>query len=166
MKRFYTGLLVLAFSAGLSFAANLPLMPSTPTFSEASQIVGTINALVSQLNGLPGYSGTSQLVSLGSSCANTTAGASPQVCNGQRGQVAYTTLGVTTTGSVMTTVVTDSAILATSQCTANWITAFTAGSGVTVATAVATAGSLSVISVNAGTTANAVTTGTLAFNCI
>lgn len=34
----------------LAFSANIPLIPSTPTFSEASQIVGTLNFLINSLN--------------------------------------------------------------------------------------------------------------------
>lgn len=151
-------------------AGGVPPLPSTSQYSEPSQIVGTINALINQLNGngagAGGYAAQSNgATSLGTFCANT-AGASPQTCNGQRGAVAYTGLGVTTTGTVMTTVITDSAITTASVCQANWITAFTAGSGVAVATVVPTAGTLTVISVNAGLTTNAVTTGTLGFNCV
>lgn len=164
-KRLATLILGGLLFANPVFAANLPLMPSTGQYSEPSQIVGTLNALIQQLNGQQGYATPNAIVNIGAYCANATAGATPQVCNGQRGAVAFTTLGVTTTGTVMTTVITNSAITASSVCVANWITAFTAGSGVTVATAVPSAGSLSVISVNAGTTANAVTTGTLGFNC-
>jgi hypothetical protein len=63
-------------------------------------------------------------------------------------------------------VVTNSAVNASSICNANFNTAFTSGSAVVVATIVPTAGSLSVVIANAGATTNAVTTGTLAFNCV
>ena len=165
MKRFLSTLTAIFVSGAIALAANLPLVPSSPTYSEASQIVGTLNALIAQLNGGTGYA-TGQLVSLGSFCTNATAGASPQVCTGQRGQVAYTTLtSLAATGTVQTLVVTDTAVLASSQCKAWFITAFTAGSAITPATAVATAGSISFLFVNAGTTTNAVTTGTMAFEC-
>ena len=74
--------------------------------------------------------------------------------------------GPLATGTVSTVVINDSAITAASVCIANWISPFTAGSGVTVATATPGAGTLTVISVNAGTTTNAVTAATLGFNCV
>lgn len=159
-----TGLLLTAFAA---FGANLPLIPSTSQYSEPSQIVGTMNALVQQLNGQAGYATANPIVNIGSYCSNGTAGATPQVCAGQRGAVLFTTLtGLVATGTTQTVVVTNANVTASSVCSAFWITAFTAGSGVTVATVTPTAGSLSVVSVNAGTTSNAVTTGTLGFNCV
>lgn len=164
MKRFFSILSAVFVSGAVALAANMPSVPSTSQYSEANQIIGTLNALINQLNGAIGYA-PAQNVSLGSFCTNTTAGASPQVCNGQRGQVAFTTLTPTTTGSTQTLVITDSSVLATSQCSAQWITAFTAGSALAAATLVATAGSLSVVVGNFGTTSNAVTTGTLAFKC-
>lgn len=161
------GLLVGAvLGAAIGFGANIPSVPITPNFSEPSQIVNTINTLVQSLQG-----GVNQITptvgnyGIGAFCTNA-AGASPQTCNGQRGAVAFTGLGVTTTGTVMTTVINDTNITAGSQCSTWWSTAFTAGSAVTVATMVPAAGTLTVISVNAGTTANAVTTGTLGFDCI
>jgi|HubBroStandDraft_5_1064220.scaffolds.fasta_scaffold112100_3 hypothetical protein len=169
MKRFLPTLSAVVVSGAIALAASLPNVPSSPTYSEASQIVGTLNALIQQLNGGAGYAGAAQNISLGSFCQNAAAGATPQVCNGQRGQVAYTGLvvaGLAATGTTATLVVTDSSVLANSQCTANFITAFTAGSAIVPATAVATAGSVSFLFANAGTTTNAVTTGTMAFNCI
>lgn len=165
-KRLSSALTAMLVSGAIALGANLPLVPSSPTYSEASQIVGTLNALIQQLNGTAGYSGTAQIVSLGAFCTNAAAGASPQVCNGQRGQVAYTTLSsLLATGTTQTVVVTNSSVLANSQCKAWFITAFTAGSAIAPATAVATAGSVSFLFVNAGTTANAVATGTMAFEC-
>lgn len=164
-KRLSSALTAMLVSGAIALGANLPLVPSSPTYSEASQIVGTLNALIQQLNGAAGYSGTSQIVSLGSFCTNATAGATPQVCNGQRGQVAFTGITVTTAASVQTLVITNSSITTTTQCTGAFITAFTAASAVLPATFVPTAGSLSVVIVSAGGT-NAVTTGTLAFNCV
>jgi hypothetical protein len=154
----------------VGFGGGIPLIPSTPQYSEPSQIVGTLNAFINQLNGFPlgsgGYAAQpNSTVSLGLYCQNAAAGASPQTCNGTRGAVSYTGLGVAATGTVMTTVISDTSITTQSNCTAAWQTAFTAGSGVTVATIVPTANTLTVISVNAGTTTNAVTTGTLGFQC-
>src|ERR1700729_2930865 len=166
MKRILSALSTIVVSGAIALAASLPNVPSSPTFSGASQIVGTLNALIAQLNGGTGYAGASQNISLGSFCQNAAAGGTPQVCNGQRGQVAYTGITPTTTGSVQTLVITNSSVLANSQCTGAFITAFTAGSAMAPATFVATAGSLSVVVGNFGSTSNAVTTGTLAFNCI
>ena len=70
------------------------------------------------------------------------------------------------TGTNQTLVVTNANVSAASVCTAQWLTAFTAGSAVVVATVVPTAGSMSIVTANAGTTTNAVTTGTLGFNCV
>lgn len=153
------------FAGLLAYGASLPNVPSTSQFSEPSQIVGTLNALVNQLNGNVGY-GPAQIVSFGSSCTNAAAGGTPQVCNGQRGQVSYTGITVAATGTNQALVITNSSILATSTCFVQWTTAFTAGSAVYAGTAVPTAGSLSVTVANGGTTTNAVTTGTLGFNCI
>src|ERR1700753_946625 len=95
-----------------AFAGNLPLVPSSPNYNEPSQIVSTMNALVQQLNGNQGYAAATPIVGLGSFCQNAAAGASPQVCNGGRGTVAFTGITVTTTGSVQTLTITDSAITA------------------------------------------------------
>lgn len=148
----------------LAIAAPIPNVPSSPNFSDASQIVGTLNALVNQLNGNTGYA-PAQTVSLGSFCQNAAAGATPQVCNGQRGAVAFTGLTVAATGTNQAIVITDSSITTASVCSGQFITAFTAGSAVVTATLTPTAGSLSVIIANAGATTNAVTTGTFGFSC-
>ncbi len=166
LKRLAYALTGLVASAALAMGAGLPLMPSTSQFSEPSQIVGTINSLVQQLNGQAGYTTATPIIGVGAYCTNSTGGGTPQVCNGQRGAVLYTGLTVAATGTNQAIVVTDSAISAASICTAAFQTAFTAGSAVTVATLVPTAGSLSVTIVNAGTTTNAITTGTLGFNCV
>jgi len=166
-RRFCRYLAVAATSvlltASLVYPAGLPFVPSTPQYSEASQIIATINALVNQLNGNAGYS-PAQVVSLGSFCTNT-AGGSPQICNGQRGQALFTGVTVAATGTTQTLTITNSSVTATSTCLVQPITAFTAGSGVAVATVVPSAGSLAVTLVNAGSTTNAVTTVTLGFSC-
>jgi hypothetical protein len=153
-----------AIVASLVHAAAIPFVPSTPQYSEASQIIATLNALINQLNGQTGFA-PAQVVSLGSSC-QPAAGGSPQTCNGQRGVVAFTGITVTTTGSSQTLVVNDTSVTAASACFAQWITAFTAGSALYVATVTPSAGSLSIVVANGGTTTNAVTTGTLAINCV
>ena len=154
-----------------AFAGGVPPLPATSQYSEPSQIVATLNALINQLNGngtgVGGYATVPNgAVSLGVPCSGTSATLTT-VCNGQRGTLVFTgtPLTVTTTGTTMTMVITNSAITTQSLCSGNFVTAFTAGSAVIPATFVPTAGSLSVVAVNAGTTANAVAAGTFAFNC-
>lgn len=152
-------------SAAIASATVLPLVPSNPNFSDPAGIVATLNALVNQLNGLQGYGTAPQgVVSIGLGCQNAAAGGTPQVCNGQRGLVAFTGITVAATGTTQTLVVTDSSVTAASSCQAQFDTAFTAGSAVAVATCTPSAGSLSIVVGNFGSTTNAVTTGTLAFN--
>jgi hypothetical protein len=159
------------FGAQLGFGGGIPNIPSSPQFSEPSQIIGTLNAFINQLNGNPlgsgGYAAQpGGIVSVGSFCSGTGTTLT-NTCNGSRGQIIFTgtPLTVTTTGTTMTMVITNSAITTTSLCNGAFVTAFTAGSAVLPATFVPTAGSLSVVAVNAGTTANAVAAGTFAFNC-
>jgi hypothetical protein len=165
LKRIAYALTGLIASAAIAMSAGLPILPSNSQYSEPSQIVGTINALIQQLNGQAGYAAQNSTVSIGSYCTNTTGGASPQVCNGQRGEVLFTGISALAVSTTQTLVVTNANVAANSTCHANFKTAFTAGSAMTVATIVPTAGSLSILVVNAGATTNGVTTGTLAFYC-
>lgn len=167
LRRIAYALTGLVFSAGIAMGGAIPLLPSSPTYSEPSQIQATINAVIQMLNGNGTYATAPATVSVGTYCTNT-AGATPQVCNGQRGAALFTGLvaaGLAATGTTATMVITNSAVAANSICHVQPITAFTAGSGVTVASVTPSAGSLSVVLVNAGTTTNAVTTGTLGFYC-
>jgi hypothetical protein len=174
MKRMMLGtalFLGALLGATLGFGGGIPPLPSTPTFNEPSQIVSTINTVLNQMNGNPLGSGgyatqPGGIVSVGAFCANATAGGTPQTCNGAHGAVSYTGLTSSATGAVQTVVIADSFVTTASVCNAWWITAGTAGSARTIATVVPTAGTLTVVSVNAGTTTDAVTTGTLAFNCV
>ena len=165
MKRFLSALTAVFVSGAIALAANIPLIPSSPTYSDPSAILNTLNTLIQQLNGGVGYA-PAQVISPGLFCTNGTAGGSPQICNGQRGQVLFTGITVAATGTNQTLVVTDSSIAAGMSCYGQWSTAFTAGSALYVSTMVPSAGSLSVVTANGGTTTNAVTTGTLSFNCI
>jgi len=165
MKRFLSALTAVFVSGAIALAANIPLIPSSPTYSDPSAILNTLNTLIQQLNGGVGYA-PAQVVSPGLFCTNGTAGGTPQICNGQRGQVLFTGITVAATGTNQTLVITDSSITTGSSCFGQWSTAFTAGSAVYVATMVPTAGSLSVVTANGGTTTNAVTTGTLSFYCL
>ena len=157
-----TGLVATAAVAAMG--AGIPLLPSSPTYSEPSQIQATINAVIQMLNGNGTYATAPAIISLGTQCQGT-AGASPVTCNGQRGFVPFTGITVAATGTNQTLTITNSSIAANSLCHVQPTTAFTAGSAVTVATVVPAAGSLAVVLVNAGTTTNAVTTGTLGFTC-
>jgi hypothetical protein len=152
----------------LESAAATPLqyVPSTAPFNEPSQEVATLNALIAYLNGLAGplTNGVAPPV-LSIGALGTASGATPQTCLGQRCSWAVTGISVTTTGSTQTLVENNAIITAASQCRAHFVSAFTAGSAVIPATVTASAGSLSIVIVNAGTTANAVTTGTLITNC-
>ncbi len=163
MKRLAYALMGLLISTA-AFAANLPLVPSTGQYSEPSQIVGTLNALIQQLNGQAGYAAANPVVNIGSYCASA-AGGTPRTCAGQRGVALFTGLGIGAAATTETVVVTNANVTASSICQAQWLTAFTSGSGIVVATVVPTAGSLSITSANAGATTNTVTTGTLGFNC-
>jgi hypothetical protein len=163
-------LLVAGLLGGSSaFGGGLPPVPPSPTYSEPSQIIGTLNALINQLNGNAlgsgGYAAQpGGAPSLGTFC-QPAAGGTPQTCNANRGSVAFTGITITTTGTSQSLVINNSTVTAQSDCSAQWGTAFTAGSGVIAATVTPGAGTLTVVNVNAGTTANAVTTGTLNFVC-
>jgi hypothetical protein len=168
LKKIATALLAFLLAVP-AFAGGVPPLPVTSQYSEPSQIVATMNALINQLNGngagVGGYAAVpNNAISLGSLC-QPAAGASPLTCNGQRMIAPFTGITVAATGTNQTIVITNSSITTTSACTGNFITAFTAGSAVVVATLTPTAGSLSIVVANAGTTTNAVTTGTLAINC-
>lgn len=164
LRRIAYALTGLVMSAGIALGGAIPLLPSSATYSEPSQIQATINAVIQMLNGNGTYATAPGTISIGTYCTNT-AGASPQICNGQRGAALFTGITVAATGTNQTLVITNSAVAANSICHVQPITAFTAGSGVTVASVTPSAGSLSVVLVNAGTTTNAVTTGTLGFYC-
>src|SRR5882724_8107454 len=90
LKRIAYALTGLILSGLIAAAATIPNLPSTSQYSEPSQIVGTINALIQQLNGQTGYATATPIVGLGSFCTNTPGGASPQICNGGRGAVLFT----------------------------------------------------------------------------
>ena len=112
LKRFIYALTGLVATAAISvMAATVPLLPSSPTYSEPSQIQATINAVISMLNGNGTYATAPATISIGTSCQNT-AGASPQICNGQRGSAAFTGITVAATGTNQTLVITNSAVTA------------------------------------------------------
>mgnify|MGYP001616821108 CR=1 FL=1 len=164
LRRITYALTGLLLSATVGMSAGIPLLPSSPTYSEPSQIQATINAVIQMLNGNGTYATAPAIVSIGTSCANT-AGASPQICNGQRGSALFTgiTVGAPATKQVLT--ITNSAVASNSICHAEFTTAFTAATVLVVGQVVPTAGSLAVSIANAGSGTNVVTTGTLGFYC-
>lgn len=150
----------------LAYAGGIQQMPANAPFNEPNQEVANFNAWVAYLNGQPGpytAGAVPPIISLGA--LGTAGGGTPQTCNAQRCQIAWTGLTPTTTGTNQTLVVNNSLVAANSLCRAHWASAFTAGSAMTVGSVTASAGSLSIVVVNAGTTANAVTTGTMLINC-
>jgi hypothetical protein len=152
--------------AAVGFGGGIPNVPATPQFNEPSQIVSTLNAFVSQLNGLnntnggyaPAINGTP---SIGSYCAVT--GATPQVCNGNRGAVSFT--GVTVAADAAVTVtITNSTVSAASNCIGGILNNPTGASSPFVSSITASAGSLAVVLGNPGTTTGSVTL-TVGFTC-
>ena len=106
---FFVGALALAW------AANIPLVPSTPQFNEPSQIVGTLNTFINTLQGQPTAINNNipGVVSFGTFC--TASGASPQTCNGQRGLVTSGTL-TTAAATNANYVINDNLVTAASVC--------------------------------------------------
>ncbi len=156
------------FGAAVGFGGGVPLMPSSPTFSEPSQIVATFNAFINQLNGGAGYATQpGGVVSLGSYC-QTTGTATTQTCTGTRGQVGFTSQATIAAGGVATMTITDTAVVATNVCPA-WVVAQTvaASSEATVASSTPGAGSIAVVIQNPTATATGATGAwTVAFQCI
>jgi hypothetical protein len=163
MKKLLATIAAVVASALIAYAAALPNIPSTAQYAEASQIIGTLNALIAQLNGAVGYA-PAQNVSLGSS--GVASGGTPVTLAAQRGVVSFTGVGTLVTGAVTTLTMTNSAVAANSQCFAQVLSGGAAGSGPYISTATPTAGSLALILANGGTTATgAAATFAIAFVC-
>ena len=164
MKRIAYALTGLVFSGLIAWATTMPLVPSTGQYSEPSQIVGTMNALVQQLNGNVGYA-PAQVMPIGS--YGTISGATPQILNTQRGIVSFTGVATLATGAVTTVTLTNSLVTASSACFAQVQSGGAAGSGPYISTVTPTAGSLAMILANGGTTATgAAATFAIGFNCV
>ncbi len=165
MRKILAALVAVLFSAG-AFAATIPNLPSTSQYSEPSQIVGTINALIQQLNGQTGYA-PAQIVPVGSFCSATTA-TTTDVCSGQRGTAGYTAQATIAAGGVVTETITNTLVTTSSVCMAAMVAQTVAASSeVTIASVTPTAGSLAVIVQNPTATATGATgSWTIAFNCI
>jgi hypothetical protein len=175
MKKFLLSLaLFLGALAGatVGFGGGVPPIPSSPTYSEASQIVGTLNAFINQLNGNPagqgGYAAQPNgVISIGSFGTGT--GAGPIILNTQRGLATFT--GVTIAGQATSSLaITDSLITTASVCQAQLATfsgTFGTNGTPSVFVVTPTAGTLTVVM---GNTSAATTTGSqsfgVEFNCI
>jgi hypothetical protein len=124
MKRLLPVLASLVAGALAVSAANLPTIPSSPQYAEASQIIGTLNALIGQLNGGTGYSGSAQLVSLGTACTAT--GTTAATCSAQRGQYTLTAVpAITVGGTSGGLVITNTQITAANVCNVTPLTSTT-----------------------------------------
>lgn len=177
MKKFLLGTaLVLGaiLGATLGFGGGVPLLPSVPQYSEASQIIGTLNAFINQLNGNPAGSGgfaaqPNGVVSLGSFCTSTGASPTSGNCNAQRGVATFTAVGTLTTGATTSLGIPNTNMTTASVCqvTIGQQTGAAGGSAVVPSYTVPSSGGLNVTVVNAGTTATgAITSLGIYFNCI
>lgn len=119
---FASAALIVALAAPIAAqAGGVPQLPSSPQYSEGSQIVPTLNVLIQQLNGVASPNGgyatqPGNVISLGQYC--TASGATPQTCNGQRGQAVTNSLS-TAASSAANYVLNDSSITAANVCRAN-----------------------------------------------
>lgn len=174
MKTFRSALVAVGLFVGavlgsaIGFGGGVPLIPSSPTFSEPSQIVGTLNAFINQLNGnalgAGGYAAQPNgTPSLGSFC-QPAAGATPLTCNGNRGITSFT--GVTVAGNAdATVVVNNSTITTASACSAQILNNPTAAAGPAVSSVTPTAGVLTIVLTNATATTTGSVTFNIGFNC-
>jgi hypothetical protein len=166
MKRIVLGLLVVLVSA-TAFAGGVPPIPPNPTYSEPSQIIATLNALINQLNGnalgTGGYAAQpGGVVSLGSFC--TASGATPQTCNASRGVVTTNSLA-TAASTAAAFVINDSLVTAQSACGASIGNTTSTGTP-TIASVVTGAGTITVLVANVATAAALNNTVNIVFNCI
>ena len=156
----------LVFSALLGYGAALPLLPSTATYSEPSQIVGTINALINQLNGQTGYA-PAQIVTTGSFAVGTAASPGPVTVNASRGIATYTATPTIADGASLAVTISDSLVTASSMCMAQIVVDGTAaGSAPFIRSVTPSAGTLTITISNGSPTATgATTTNGIGFAC-
>lgn len=161
------GLVLGGVVAGVAaFGGGVPNVPVSPTFSEPSQIVPTLNAFVQMLNGTPGpMNAAPGVVSLGS--YGTISGGTPQTLNTARGVVTFTgvTVAAVTTSAV---VINNNLITTNSACVAGFVSDNSAaGSFPYIRSVVPTAG---VLTVNISNAAAATSTGAssfgVAYSCV
>lgn len=158
--------------AQLGFGGGVPLIPSSPTFSEPSQIVGTLNTFINQLNGNAlgsgGYAAQpAGIISIGSFC-QPAAGASPLTCNATRGVAAFTGVATIADGATVSVVINNSLVTAANACQA-WI-AVDGSAGASapfVRSTVTGTGTITVALSNASATATgAAAAYSIGFSCI
>jgi hypothetical protein len=174
MKLLRNALVLAALVGGTltAVAGGVPLIPSSPTYNEPSQIVSTLNAFINQLNGNPLGSGgyatqANGSVSLGS--YGTISGATPQTLNTQRGLVTFT--GVTVAAQAAGNVVINNSLITTASVCQVTLQTFSGTFGTNgtpyIFTVTPTAG---VLTVAIGNSAAANSTGSasfgVAYNCV
>jgi hypothetical protein len=163
MKRFLSALTAVFVSGAIALSANVPLVPSSPVYSDPSAIINTMNTLINQLNGNAGF-GPATVISLGT--YGTVSGATPQTLNTQKGIVTFT--GVTIAGvSSAALVLNNTSVTTTSACTASIVADNSAAASFPyIRSVVPTAG---VLTINMSNAAAATSTGAstfgIAFNC-
>ena len=163
MKRF-AALVALLFVSAAALAGGVPPLPNQAPYNDPSQGLAILQQLIGQLNGNPSYAPT-QVMGLGQFCSAS--GATPQTCNGQRGQVVAT--GVTSAASsAQNFVINDSLITAANMCR-TMITAYagTFGTnGIPVINGSATGTGTITVSVGNANATNALAGNiTLSFDC-
>ena len=171
-KKLLAATAIASLLSGPALAGGVPQVPATSQYSEPSQIVPTLNALVNQLNGnasgAGGYAAQpNAAVSLGIFQTGSVASPGPLVLPSyaQRGVATFTaaTVGANANLSVS---ITDPGITTASVCMAGLVTNPTAGAGPSVSSVVLTANTLTIQLTNStATTTGSVTLG-VAFNCI
>jgi hypothetical protein len=154
--------------AQLGFAGGMPPLPSSSQFNEPSQIVSTLNTFINQMNGFAAGQGgyavqPNGAPSMGLYCNNGAGGATPQVCNGNRGAVSFTGTTVAADAAVTVTI-TNSTITTASNCVGTLQNNPTAAASPYVSSITPTAGSMAVVLGNPGTTTGSVTL-TVGFTC-
>lgn len=153
-------------AASWAVAGGIPSIPSSPVWSEPSQILGTLNTFIRMLNGqATSINTTPGNLSLGSFCTGSTA-TSTVTCNGNRGSITYTYLGTLTQGSQGALTLTNSSIAASSACVFQVMRGGAAGSAPYVTQALPAAGSLGFNLTNGGSTATGLGAQvTIGFQC-
>jgi hypothetical protein len=169
-KKLVAALLALLIAVP-ALAGGVPQVPSIPTYSEASQLVGTLNALINQLNGVPSPNGgyaplNNSNISLGTFLTGSVASPGPLVfaTSAQRGVATFTaaTVGANANLSVS---ITDPGITTASACNATILNNPTAGAGPTVSSVTPTANTLTLQLTNATATTTGSVTLNIGFNC-
>src|SRR5258708_30782771 len=108
MKKFLLGAALFVgaiLGSAIGFGGGVPFLPSTSQYSEPSQIVGTMNAFINQLNGnalgAGGYAAQANgVVSFRQFCSATTT-TTTDVCAGQPRLAAYTAQATIAAGAVV-----------------------------------------------------------------